>query len=338
MIRNLPRLLLLVSFLARAQSSSTSPPLPAPGQMIDLGGWRLHLNCTGKPNASQPTVILEAGAGDFSVDWSLVQPSVAAFARVCSYDRAGSAWSDLGPRPRTLHQLVWELHTLLDKAGVKPPFVLVGHSYGGWLVRLFATTYPADVVGMVLVEAGADNPVRVIEGGKPVRAADLATGQPVPAVKTAGPLRESDLPPRILSLIQGGIRAMEPHVNDPPRDKLPAPAQRMRAWSVTQIKHAASNDNPFEADELAAMLAERKKKTALLGSLPLIVLARGLSESEGPNAMAEEQDHRKDQEALVTLSRNGKLVVARRSGHHIPIDEPDLVVTAIRDVLAAGAQ
>src|SRR6266478_4464160 len=91
-----------VSLVAQGQSASTSPPLPAPGQLIDLGGWRLHLNCLGKASASQPTAILEAGAGDFSVDWSLVQPAMARFARVCSYDRAGSAWSDLGPRPRTM--------------------------------------------------------------------------------------------------------------------------------------------------------------------------------------------------------------------------------------------
>src|SRR5438128_975211 len=76
-----------VSLVAQGQTSPASPPLPPPGRLIDLGGWRLHLNCTGKEAASQPTVILEAGAGDFSVDWSLVQPGIARFARVCSYDR-----------------------------------------------------------------------------------------------------------------------------------------------------------------------------------------------------------------------------------------------------------
>src|SRR5438105_8957241 len=119
-------LLFGTSVVAQTQSAASSPPFPPPGQLIDLGGWRLHLNCSGKASASQPTAILEAGAGDFSVDWSLVQPAVARFARVCSYDRAGSAWSDLGPRPRTIHQIVWELHTLLAKAGEMPPFVLVG--------------------------------------------------------------------------------------------------------------------------------------------------------------------------------------------------------------------
>lgn len=160
---------------ARAQSESNQPPFPPPGKLINVGGWRLHLNCTGESHASQPTVILEAGSGDFSVEWSLVQPGVAKFARVCSYDRAGDGWSEIGPHPRTMRQIVYELHTLLDKAGVKPPLVLVGHSYGGWLVRLYATTYATEVAGMVLVEAGADNPLRMLGDGKLVHSSDLAT-------------------------------------------------------------------------------------------------------------------------------------------------------------------
>src|SRR5687768_8196674 len=114
---------------AQTQDTSIPPPLPAPGRLIDLGGWRLHLNCTGEIRASQPTVILQAGAGDFSVDWSLVQPGVARTARVCSYDRAGSGWSDLGPRPQTMHQIVHELRQLLANAGERAPYVMVGHSY-----------------------------------------------------------------------------------------------------------------------------------------------------------------------------------------------------------------
>src|SRR5438105_10885373 len=82
-------------------SPDTVPPIAAPGRLIDVGGWRLHLNCVGRVSLSQPTVILEAGIGDFSVEWSLVQPAVAQFARVCSYDRAGDGWSDVGPHPRT---------------------------------------------------------------------------------------------------------------------------------------------------------------------------------------------------------------------------------------------
>jgi hypothetical protein len=116
-----PALLALQAVTVEAQSPSAQPPFPPPGKLVDIGGWRLHLNCTGEARASQPTVILEAGVGDFSVEWSMVQPGVAKFARVCSYDRAGDGWSDLGPHPRTLRQIVYELHTLLDKGAVKPP-------------------------------------------------------------------------------------------------------------------------------------------------------------------------------------------------------------------------
>ena len=175
-----------------------------------------------------------------------------AFARVCSYDRAGAGWSDLGPRPRTMRQQVWELHALLEKAGEKPPFVLVGHSYGGWLARLFAETYPADVSGLVLVESGAEDPLRVIDG-KVTHASELAKGQTVPPVKTSDPLHESDIPPRIVGLIQSSIRGMGGHFNDPPRDKLPPEARRMREWSLSQIKHAASNDNPFSESQFRTL-------------------------------------------------------------------------------------
>ena len=133
---------------ARAQADGAPAP---PGRLVDVGGWRLHLHCTGESRPSHPTVILEAGIGDFSIEWSLVQPKIAAFARVCSYDRADEGWSDYGPHPRTMHQIVYELHTLLEKADVKPPYVLVGHSYGGRLVRLYQSLHPSDVTGLVLI-------------------------------------------------------------------------------------------------------------------------------------------------------------------------------------------
>src|SRR3954471_16721461 len=139
--------LTLPSAVAPAQDRLASAP-SAPGRLIDVGGWRLHLYCTGAARPGQPTVILETGIGDFSVEWSLVQPRVARFARVCSYDRSGDGWSELGPSPRTLHQIVYELHTLLQKAKEPPPYVMVGHSYGGWLVQLYVSTYPTDVAGI----------------------------------------------------------------------------------------------------------------------------------------------------------------------------------------------
>ena len=330
----------LVSFALPATAVVTrhqpsQPPFPPPGKLVDVGGWRLHLNCTGEVRASQPTVILEAGVGDFSVEWSLVQPGVAQYARVCSYDRAGDGWSDLGPHPRTLRQIVYELRTLLDKGGVKPPLVLVGHSYGGWLVRLYASTYPAEVAGMVLVEAGADNPRRMLPDGKLARSSDLVKGNPIPAVKVSGPLRVSDIPPGALSQMKAGAQKLAQNPNEPPRDKLPPDAQRMRAWALAQVGHIAAAVNPFEHEELAGLRAARAKGEHPLSDMPLIVLTRGKSEEEGPDGKAFEEEHRRDHAAMAAMSRNGKLIVATRSGHHVQLDEPELVVKAIRDTLAA---
>jgi pimeloyl-ACP methyl ester carboxylesterase len=318
-----------------AQVESAQPPFPPPGRLVDIGGWRLHLNCTGESSASGPTVILEAGVGDFSVDWSLVQPGISKFVRVCSYDRAGDGWSDLGPHPRTMHQIVYELHTLLEKANVKPPFVLVGHSYGGWLVRLYASTYPAAIVGMVLVEAGADDPWRMMPDGKLVRVGDLATTRPIPTVKSANPLRVSDIPPGALSQMTAGAQESAKRANAPPRDKLPPEAQRMRTWALARVEHVAAAVNPYESEELAGLRAERAKTEYPLGDMPLFVLTRGTPEEGGPDGKALEEEHRRDHVAMAAMSRNGKLVIATHSGHHIQIEEPELVIHAIRSVLTA---
>lgn len=320
--------------IAGAQSVPPSPPVAAPGRLVDIGGWRLHINCTGERVQSQPTVVLEAGIGDFSVEWSLVQPGVSRFARVCSYDRAGDGWSDLGPHPRTMRQIVWELHTLLEKAGERSPFVLVGHSYGGPLVRLYASTYPSETAGMVLVDAGSDNPVRWLNG-KLVRLVETATGRAMPDVKRTNPLREVDIPAPARSQIEAAARQSSPHANDPPRDKLPPDARRMRSWALAQVKHYASGDNPFENEELALMLAERTKRDYSLGDIPLIVLTRGIGEGTGPDGRELEAEHAQDQTAMTTLSRAGRLVIATKSGHHIQLDEPELVVKSIGDVVSA---
>ena len=123
---------------------------PEPGRLVDVGGYRLKANCMG---AGSPSVVLESGLGDMSAEWTRVQPEIAKFTRVCSYDRAGYGGSDAGPMPRTSAQIARELHTLLQNAKENPPYLLVGHSFGGYNVRVFNGTYPNEVMGIVLVDA-----------------------------------------------------------------------------------------------------------------------------------------------------------------------------------------
>jgi pimeloyl-ACP methyl ester carboxylesterase len=119
--------------------------------LVDVGGYKLHLYCIGE---GSPTVILDAVGGGSSTQWALIQPEIAATARVCAYDRAGFGWSEPGPEPRDAHQQVRELHTLLANAGIAGPYVLVGHSYGGRVARVYAAQYPDEVEGLVLVDTG----------------------------------------------------------------------------------------------------------------------------------------------------------------------------------------
>lgn len=328
--------LMIYSFApsAQAQGHGAPPPFPALGRLVDIGGWRLHLNCTGESRAGQPTVILEAGLGDFSVEWSLVQPGVSNFARVCSYDRAGDGWSELGPHPRTFRQIVYELHTLLQLAGEQPPYLMVGHSYGGWLVRLYQATYPSEVSGMVLVEAGASDPWRLMPDGKLVRSSELNKGAMVPAIKTSNPLKLDDIPPPALRQMREGIAFLSKNPNQPPRDKLPPDARHMRSWALGQLGHVLAAVNPFENEELAGLRVVRTKQDFPLDAMPLVVITRGISEEEGPDNKKLEAEHREDHADMARMSRNGKLLIALRSGHHVQLDEPELVVTAIQKVIA----
>ena len=123
---------------------------PPPGQMVDVGGYRLHINCTG---TGSPTVVIDAGWGDWSLSWGWVQREVAKTTQVCTYDRAGMGYSEAGPLPRTAEQFAKELHTLLEQANIARPYVLAGHSLGGLPVRVFAHDYPTEVAGVVLIDS-----------------------------------------------------------------------------------------------------------------------------------------------------------------------------------------
>jgi pimeloyl-ACP methyl ester carboxylesterase len=143
---------------ARAEESQQTTP---PGNLVDIGGYRLRLHRLGE---GSPAVILLYGGGGRAADFNLVQPAVAQFTRACVYDRAGDAWSESGPLPRTMRQNAYELHMLLQKAGVNGPYVLAGQSYGGLLAREYARQFPKEVAGLVLIDSMHEDALLGVNG------------------------------------------------------------------------------------------------------------------------------------------------------------------------------
>ena len=308
--------LLLLPTAASSQQASNVHTYPPLGKLVDVGGHRLHINCTGK---GSPTVVMEAGAGDFSFDWSLVQPEVTRFTRVCTYDRGGYAWSDPGPMPRTMQQIVSELHTGLRKAGAKAPYVLVGQSLGGLIVRVYASQYPAEVAGMVLVDSShEDNQIMLNNKLVPLR--ELSRGRAIPPVQlrmsaTADSKSPGEVPQP--SSVASKV--------DAPYDKLPPNIQQIRLWAVSQPNYADARSSEFDylAEEVGLIHLDRSKREHPLGDMPLIVLTRGKNANAG---------HQKLQADLVRLSRNSQQIIAKNSDHTIQLDDPELVTKAIRQV------
>ncbi|HTE25715.1 alpha/beta fold hydrolase [Flavitalea sp.] len=334
------RFILLLIFISWnlvtvAQTETPAKPYPPPGQLIDIGGWKLHITGDAKVNQG-PAVVLEAGAGDFSFDWSLVQREVENFARVYSYDRAGSAWSQLGPGPHTMQQAVYELHTLLQKANIPPPYILVGASYGGLLVRLFADKYPGEVAGMVLVDAGYEDGISFING-KMLRPSKNAKGEPIPPVRTSASDTDNKLAqtPEAKKIIGDALsKAGMPRTYlDAPYNKLPDSVQKIRLWAVTQFEYYAATDNDYMMEEKALMIRNRKLNAQPLEKRPLIVLTRGRTDK--PAADSGEIERKRIQAGFTELSANSKQIIADGSGHHIQLERPDLVVKAIREVMDA---
>jgi pimeloyl-ACP methyl ester carboxylesterase len=139
---------------------SVSTPLIAaefpaiPGKRFDVGGYQIHIHCSG---SGSPTVIVDVGLGDDSTDWLPIQQAVSTNTRICVFDRPGYGWSDFGPSPRTSNRIASELEILLEQADIAPPYILVGHSFGGYNIRVFAANNPQMVAGMVLVDASHED-------------------------------------------------------------------------------------------------------------------------------------------------------------------------------------
>ena len=286
---------------------------PPPGRLIDVGGRLLHLLCSGE---GSPTVILEAGASSFAIDWTLVQREVSRSNRTCSYDRAGMGWSD-PTTPTTSAGSAADLHALLEKGGERGPYVLVGASRGGLLVRSYRETYPDDVVGFVFVDPSTEDRLFTMIDGQAMAIAETTAEQ----LRTTFPTQTIAVPRR------------RPQMGAP-FDKLPPELYRIRVQlderliaavpdSVSPEIVGASQES--ERAFLAKLLATRKTQFPL-GSRPTVVLTRGDENNAG-----RESSHG----ALARLSSNSRHSIVAGSGHEIHLFEPAAVITAVADVVRA---
>ena len=323
-----------IGVIAQPDGAAGAPP--PPGTLVDIGGFRLHIRCEG---TGDPAVVMLAGGGDFSFDWSLVQPGVARFARACAYDRAGLAWSDLGPTTRTMRQDAHELHLLLEKAGIKGPLVLVGHSIGGLIARVYVDRYPGRVAGLVLVDSTHED-TTLMWNGKIVRVREGARGASIPPVQTMK--TSPPLPPSAADKEQFEMnrKVFGPPKIEPPFDRLPPRIQQLRLWALSHPKLAGRGED-FWADELQAMHTARQTTPQPLGDTPLAVLIGG-KESEAPPGVAADEwkrlaaEKREQKLGFADLSRNSRVVIDPKSGHHVALENPELVVDAIRQVVEAA--
>jgi pimeloyl-ACP methyl ester carboxylesterase len=309
--RGLAALVGLIAVLALAGASyeaiaaaGDARRYPAPGQLVDVGGYRLHIQCVG---TGSRTVVLDAGLGGSSLDWNLVQPELGRTTRVCAYDRAGMGWSDPGPQPRTPRQIADELHTLLTNAGIAGPYVLVGHSLGGKNVRMFALQHPDQVAGMVLVDARSEY---VDANTSP--AEEQAFQQNIAAQASQFRLGRSVGLVRLIGASLWGGPAM-------PR------ATRTEGVLLTTSQRAVDAQTA-EGLERAADDVQLQAAPAL-GDRPLIVLASEQNMTATPY-WAEAQRRQ------AALSTNGRLIVPAGSGHSIHWEQPTLVIDAVRQVIA----
>lgn len=325
----LTRLLAALALALLSNAGNSEPPSaaqPAPrGQMVDLGGHRLHVICAGR---GMPTVILESGFEEFSFDWILVQSKVARFSRVCSYDRAGYAWSDPGPKPRSFIQINVELHDALAKLEEKGPFVLVGHAFGGPIVRNFVNSYPKEVAGIVFLDAVSEDQ-RFEMWKKAVLVRDGAKGKTIPAPHEK--MLDSDAPDVPKYFKEGATPKLES-----PFDRLPAAEQGSHLWAASQRSLAAAEENERTWSPEYFSRWHADPNSSKLGAIPLIVLTRAHGGFKDLDISAEQQETERQaaQTSLAALSTRGEQRIVD-SSEDMQVEVPDAVVEAVRSVVDA---
>jgi pimeloyl-ACP methyl ester carboxylesterase len=285
---------------------------PPPGEMVDVGGYRLHINCVGQ---GSPNVILDTGSGGMSAQWVRVQQEVSGTTRVCAYDRAGMGWSEMGPEPRDAKQVTGELHTLLGKAGIEEPYVLVGHSFGGLYMQTYAARYPDEVAGVALVDSSTDpdqfsQRPEARDSYEPQKQA-FAVGPQLVRLGVSLPARLEVV--RLLSKLDPASPDLPPQQ----RAQIDALTPSTRQWTTSALEF------------LAPTQTLRPGSPGSLGNKPLAVVTAGASE---PSWL-------KLQDELATLSSNSIHRVVKGATHtSVLYDRSDSQATsaAIVEVVAAA--
>jgi len=277
-----------------------TPSLSPPGRLVDIGTHRLHIFCLG---TGGPTVVIDSGLGGSSLEWIKVQKSLAPQVRVCSYDRAGYGWSDPGPLPRTSSRIVDELFTLLKKADVPGPYVLVGHSFGGYTMQLFANRYPAETAGLVLVDSS--HPEQFERFLAPPIGVNLApSGRNRVMMLSPSPPVPANLPDEVKSRIQ--------------------------AFNLRGTTRTAMGNELLDF----RLSAQQVRDAGVLPDVPRVVLTRGKRvwpRTERGQRM--EQLWAQLQNELASRTKHATHIVAQRSGHYVHLDEPLLVAASVRRVV-----
>ena len=282
---------------------------PMEGQLVNVGGRKMHIDCTG---TGSPVVVLDSGLGDSYLSWRKVEPEIAKFTRVCSYDRSGLGYSDSSSRARTSQVISEELHSLLQAASIPPPYVMVGHSMGGYDVRVYTSLYRSEIAGIVLVDA-------------------------------SHPDQENRFPPELKNL-EGSWRREAEFV----AYSMPLGIPRLLGLCEESAVARAADCNWHAAEEQLSEIrsfSESAAETAQTGSLsdlPLAVLSHDPDKPSNdlPADLAKSTNEawEKMQEDLTHLSTRGTQTIAKNSSHYIQVDRPDVVVDAIRKIVGQARE
>jgi pimeloyl-ACP methyl ester carboxylesterase len=295
--------------------------------MVDVGGRQLHIDVRGQGG---PTVVLEAGIAASSISWALVQNRIAEFTTVVSYDRAGFGWSrHAAPHRPTALAAAEELAVLLERAGIAPPFILVGHSFGGLIVRIFQQTFPEKVAGLVFVD-----PVARVEWARatPQRKKTLARG--VALSRRGAFLAHMGVVKLALKLLMAGSRVIPKLVAKASAGKGASVTERLAGevrklprefWPVVAAhwSEAACFEAMADALEKLPVSVRQIQEGRTLGDLPVIVLSASTSDDLAI------REHEHD----ARLSTRGEHIIVAAAGHWIQLDQPDVVINTIKRVL-----